>query len=114
MFNCYWRYLVGVVVAWPLLSAGEATAKGRGFVLVTWGDSVFDLGDVPASSRFVVGADKVGYKYHYVGVFWVDFWTSEGEYCVYQGDRYRTVPLAEAARILGKSEGSLATPFLYR
>ena len=57
---------------------------------------------------------QVGYKYGYWGVFWIDLWTHDGTYCLYEGDRYKPIEPAEAARLLGKSEGELSKPFLYR
>jgi hypothetical protein len=82
--------------------------------VVTWGETISHVGDVPPQDRQGLGASKVGYKYSYWGVFWVDLWTWGGEYCVYEGDRYLPIPPAEAARLTGKPVNELGTPFLYR
>ena len=56
----------------------------------------------------------MGYKYGYFGVFWIDLWTWGGEYCVYEGNRYRPIQPAEAALLVGKQQRELSTPPGYR
>jgi hypothetical protein len=112
MTACSFRILAGIAVAFALLSPGEASA--RGFVLVTWGDTVSHVGNAPPQAKQSHGGSNVGYKYHYWGIFWIDLWTSDGTYCVYEGNRYNPISSAEAAKLLGKSESDLTTPFLYR
>jgi hypothetical protein len=112
MTASFWQWAVGVVVGFALLSRGEASA--RGFVIVTWGDTISHVGDAPAQTKQSHGSSQVGYKYGYFGVFWIDLWTHSGTYCVYDGRMYTPIASAEAARLLGKSESELSTPFLYR
>jgi hypothetical protein len=82
--------------------------------LITRGDTITHIGDVSPQNRQALEAGKVGYKYSYWGVFWVDLWTWGGDYCVYEGERYRPIQRGEAARLLGKPESELGTPFLYK
>jgi len=108
----FWHHGAVVVLGYVLLSPAEASAKG--LVFVTWGDTISHVGDVPLADRQDLGANRVGYKYRYFGVFWVNLWIWGGEYCVYEGKRYRAIPRAEAARLLGKTDAELGIPFLYR
>jgi len=107
----YWRYGAAVLMAYAFLSPSKASA---GAVLVTWGDTISHVGEVSPQNRQNLGVNKVGYKWGYWGVFWIDLWTHSGTYCVYEGKRYNPIQPAEAARLLGKSENELSTPFLYR
>jgi hypothetical protein len=94
-----------------LLSAREASA-GNGIV-ITSGVTIRQVGDVSHTKRSGQNVTKVGFKYSYYGVFWIDFYTSGGTYCVYDGDKYDPIDPAAAAYLLDKSEGSLSRPFLY-
>jgi hypothetical protein len=83
-------------------------------VLITSGDTITHVGDVSAQKQENRCPNKVGYKWDYWGVFWIDLWTYGGTYCVYEGKGYQPIPPAEAARLLGRSENELSRPFLYR
>ncbi|MFO0969651.1 MAG: hypothetical protein U0793_29180 [Gemmataceae bacterium] len=119
MTTHFWRYGAVALLGYAFLSPSEASA---GVVLVTWGDTISHIGDVPPQNRQNPGASKgqnlvanrVGFKYGYWGMFWIDMWTHGGTYCVYEGDRYHPITEAEAARLLGKSVDELSTPFLYK
>jgi hypothetical protein len=100
------------LAAFALLSPSEVSA--RGIVLVTWGETISHVGEASPQAGNMHGSNKVGYKYGYWGVFWVDLWTHGGTYCIYEGKRYNPISPAEAARLLGRSEDELSTPFLYR
>jgi hypothetical protein len=106
------RPVVGCLAAFALLSPAEASAAG--IVLVTWGETISHVGKATPQAEQTQGIRQVGFKYGYFGVFWIDLWTHGGTYCVYEGKRYDPVSPAEAARLLGKSEDQLSTPFLYR
>jgi hypothetical protein len=106
----FWRCGAGAVAS-CLLSAGEANA-GNGIV-ITSGVTISQVGDVPHAKRPEQNVTMVGYKYSYYGVFWIDIWTSDGTYCVYDGDKYDPIDPAAAAYLLDKSEGSLSRPYLY-
>jgi hypothetical protein len=107
----FWRYGAIALVGCALLSPAQARA---GVILITWGDSISHVGDVSPQNKPGLPVAKVGYKYGYWGVFWLDLWTHSGTYCVYEGNRYNALTPAEAARLLGKSESDLSTPFLYK
>ena len=98
-------------IAFVVLTAGESGAKG--LILFTWGETISPVGDVSPSKRNEVGVDKVGFKYAYHGMFWLDFWRSDGTYCVYEGDKYVAIEPAMAAMFLGKKEDELSRPFFY-
>jgi len=83
-------------------------------VLVTWGESISHIGDAGPQAQQTHGGTKVGYRYDYFGIFWIDFWTHGGTFCVYDEKRYAPLPPAEAARLLGTSDSSLSSPFLYK
>jgi hypothetical protein len=102
---------VGVGFALALFSPSEASAK---FVLITSGETITHIGDVTPQTKMGPAGVKVGYKYNYYGVFWIDLWTSGGTYCVYEDKKYGPISSAEAAQLLGKSESDLSSPFLYR
>jgi hypothetical protein len=101
-----------VVLAYGLFSPSEASAGG--FVLVTWGETIDNIGDVSWEHRQGPGPKKVGYESSYFGLFWIDLWTWGGEYCVYEGDRYSIIEASTAARLIGRPERDLSPPFLYR
>lgn len=54
----------------------------------------------------------IGFKYEYFSIFFLDLWTGEGEYVLYEGDRY--FPLTEAhLTSIGTSSDELGKPFLF-
>jgi hypothetical protein len=59
-----------------------------------------------------VGA-KVGFKFSYFGVFWLDLWTWDGEYCLFHDKEYWPVPKATAAALLDRPEEELTPPLAY-
>jgi hypothetical protein len=87
---------------------------------------VSNLGEISAEMRSSPDfpaefADfKVGYKYSYAGVFWLDIWTWDGEFCVYKGGglmddtSYVSIDKATAAELMGKTEDQIGIPFVYR
>jgi hypothetical protein len=107
------RFVAGAVCALALLSPSAASAK---IVLITTGETITHVGDITPTPQMKPGTAniKVGYKYNYYGLFWIDMWTSGGAYCVYEGKQYNPISEAEAAQLLGKSESELSAPFLYR
>lgn len=107
------RFAPALVLAAVALSPGQASAK-RGIVLITTGETITHVGDVSGSSKLPANVNKVGYRYNYYGIFWIDFWTSDGTYCVYEGEQSRSITPSEAALLLGKKESDLSRPFLYR
>jgi hypothetical protein len=98
--------LVGGPVAFALLSPAAASA-----CVVTWGETITHVADVAPQHRQNLGPNKVGYKWGYWGLLWVDLWTHGGTYCVYEGKRYNPIQPAEAARLLGTNEPEMRAPF---
>jgi hypothetical protein len=72
--------------------SARADLNTTGAVLITWGDTIKHVGDAPGA--------KVGFRYSYWGIFWLDLWTWGGEFCIYDGDRYKPISEAEAERLL--------------
>jgi hypothetical protein len=106
----------------PLLAATLllfSPAKAEAGVLITRGDTIGELGAI--DPELLKAADlpsnlKVGYKYSYFGVFWLDFWTYDGEFCLYttKEEGYNPIEASVAAELLNISEDQLKAPFLYR
>ncbi len=57
---------------------------------------------------------EIGYKYEFFSFFFLELWTWDGKYCLYEDDKYVVLTNADAARLLGVSESKLPVPFLYR
>jgi len=113
--------LVLLAFAALLLGAGKAHAR-RGFKLWTVGETIDEIGqikpellkDADAESR---SFNKVGFKYDYAGLFWLDLWNWGGVYCITDGHSYATPTLTpeQAAKLLGKDDPrSLSKPLNYR
>ncbi len=98
----------------------EPAQAGRGLLLITHGDAIKHVADLsPEMAKFAseeMGHDgvKLGYKYDHFGLFWLDLWTWDGEYCLYAGDTYWSLPPDAAAQIMEQPVESLGTPFLYK
>ncbi|QEL18654.1 hypothetical protein [Limnoglobus roseus] len=103
---------VGMSLALALMLTSEVSAKG--VVVVTWGETINHVGTPLDQVRLFHKSNGIGYKYHYFGLFWIDLWTSEGTYCVYDRDKYDAISSAKAAELLGVSESDLSPPFWYR
>jgi hypothetical protein len=114
------RLLPLALAAW-LMSPAQASAK---FFLITHGNTMKEYGPIvnpqkKAEYQQRYGQDvKVGFYNDYFGIFWIDFWTWGGTFCVYteKGDQkqYDPVSADEAAALLGKSPGELSRPCLYK
>ena len=110
---------LSVIVAAMLLGAGEAQAK-QGFKLWTVGETISSIGPVKPGimSEYdaPAGYNQVGFKYDYAGLFWLDFWNWDGQYCVTNGVKYLNPTLSkeEAARLMGTTTASLGKPLNYR
>jgi hypothetical protein len=104
--------LAVAVFAIILLSPSESSAKG--IILITCGETVKYFGTVSQQFKIQLwDTSSVGYRYNYVGVFWLDFWTYDGTYCVYGRESYTPITQQKAAELLGKNESELPIPFLY-
>ena len=112
------RRLVGGALL-VLAAAVAGPSRAEAFVLITRGETIKHVGDVvpamkPALPPDLGGDAAVGYRYRYFGIFWIDLWTWEGEYCLYKDKRYAKLTPAVAAGFLDKTESELSTPFFYR
>lgn len=106
-----WRFLFGSLIAFPLLTPADAAAK---FFLITHGDTITNVGAGSTKADPMMRSCQVGYKYGYFGLFWIDLWTYDGTFCIYEGKQYNPISQADAAKLLGKSENDLSPPFLYQ
>jgi hypothetical protein len=106
-----------MVLGAALLSPSVVEAK---IILITHGDTINHVGNIagPAPQdmqKNAIGDVKVGFKYSYFGVFWLDLWTWGGEFCLYtKDDRYQPISRSQAAMLMGVSEDQLSKPFLYK
>src|SRR5262249_23320078 len=118
-----WR---GLALGLALVLARPHTASAKGIVLITSGEAVKQVGDMPKATKEAycdylrkVHAchldPAVGYTYRYWGIFWLDFWTWDGKYCTYN-DRtiIEELPKDVIAKLLGVPEEELGVPFFYR
>jgi hypothetical protein len=114
----HWRCALLVFVV-TLFAPAQSEAK---IVLITHGDTINDIGTVNVKKNNVVvppGFNRVGYKYSYFGIFWLDMWRWDGTFCLHGGDmedgKRVIYPLskAEAAQLLGVQESDLSEPFWY-
>ena len=110
--------LLVLAAAWLWSSPAEA----KGLVLVTSGETVKHVADLAEEQKESVETlsgtkPAIGFRYSYGGIFWLDFWTWDGEYCLFvkEGDKWRYEPLepAEAAELAGSKEGELPRPIFY-
>jgi hypothetical protein len=112
MMRPFWRLAGLAALAWTLSAPTQASAKG--LILITWGDSISHVGDVTARDVPNLPSKKMGYKYSYFGVFWIDLWTWGGQHCLYEDKQYWPLEPADAAHLIGKQTSDLSSPFLYR
>ena len=106
-------WLVGVALL-VLLSGARPAAPARvaraGIpILITSGDTIADVGALEGGRPS--GGPRIGYKYSYFGVFWLDVWTWGGTYCVYEGKSFQPLTEEEAVKLSAKK--SVRHPFLY-
>jgi hypothetical protein len=113
------RFLFLFIVAALFMGVHEAHAR-RGFVLITHGDAVSEMGparlpaEAAAAAPELNGA-KIGFHYDYFGFFWLDLWNWNGEYVIYNSDRQAThLTKAQAAVLLGVPESEIGTPLNYK
>jgi hypothetical protein len=101
-----------------LMGVHEAQAR-RGFILITHGDAVSELGPARLEGELAAipelqGA-KIGFHYDYFGLFWLDLWNWGGEYVIYNSAKQGEVLTAkQAAAFLGVPESEMGTPLNYK
>lgn len=84
--------------------------EAKGIVLFTHGDTIWKVTDKQTDDLRSEGL-SIGYKFWYGGLFWIDFLTSDGTFCLFKGDRFQPITEAQAEELAGED---LASPFLYR
>ena len=118
MMRRVFRLLPLVALATVLATPDTAEAR-RGPVLITHGDSIKHIADLPAALREEARAEgktppAVGWVHEQFGVFWLDVWTWNGRLCLYTDEGYMdNIPPAALAELAGISESELKPPFLY-
>lgn len=121
MTHCKRIAVLGLLIV--LTFCATPRAAHAGIILITRGDSFIDLGEINRSALpdelkesigKLPGDVRVGYKYSYVGIFWVNFWTYGGEYCVYKDMTYDSLKPEEAATLLHCKQSELSVPLRYR
>ena len=123
MVHCTANTLFTLLIKVSVLIATDSEAharRGRGLILITWGDGIKDVGAIENRPPVNMGAptfgpdERVGYYCQAFGVLWIfDIWSWGGQWCTYEGDTYYEIDEATAAYLLGKSESELSKPFLY-
>jgi hypothetical protein len=110
-----------IAVAAMFIAAGQAQAARRGFKLITAGETVDVIGQAKPDvlAKFGPGASaypKVGFKYDFAGLFWLDIWNWDGAYALTDGTHYAipTLTKEQAAELLGTTPDKLGKPFNYR
>ncbi|MBW3543036.1 MAG: hypothetical protein KY476_22480 [Planctomycetes bacterium] len=110
----------------PILAAGlylltPSTAEARrGIVFIQTGNTVKDVGALPPDMEAALEQNagitdpRVGYLHDRFGVFWLDVWTWNGQWCIYAGDAADVITADQAAQLLGTSADKLSVPFWYR
>jgi len=70
-----------------LLLASASTADAK--VLITHGDAIKHVSDLKPEAVAEYGPDvKVGYLYQQFGIFFLEIWTWDGKFVLYEGDNY--------------------------
>ena len=70
------------------------TAEAKGFLLITYGDDISKVADIPPEQlegvKQATGATNplIGYKYNQFGIFFLNIWTWSGDYVIYEDDTY--------------------------
>lgn len=97
----------------------EPAHAGKGIMLITHGDAVAHYADLSGDSKKIAEEItnhevRVGYLYQQFGVFWLELWTWDGAFVLYQGDNVWKMTDEEAAMLLEVKPEELGKPFLYR
>lgn len=108
-----WLLLIGMAVALPT----PADAR-RGSAVFSHGAVISHVGEPTDEQAQVVRAEigtdaSVGFVHDAFGVFWLDLWTWNGRYCLFEDDRYWELSAERAAALLGRSPGELREPLFY-
>ncbi len=95
-------------------------ADAKGFFLITYGDDISKVADIPAaqleSVKQATGAANpaIGYKYNQFGIFFLNVWTWGGDFVLYENDTYWDLGVDNAAQILGVTPDQVKKPLGYK
>lgn len=100
-----------VILSVPFLVPVRAEAKG--ILFITYGESITDISDLPAEARKIINDPELhfGYRYSYIGLFWLDIWTWGGEFCLFKGNTYQSISQEDAAKLMPAN--LIKKPFFY-
>lgn len=107
--------IFGVLI---LFNASDAQAK-KGIAIINTGEDITHLADVDAKSleevKASTGAQKpaIGYLYSEFGIFWLNLWTWDGKYVLFENDQVWDVTPEQAAKFSGVTVDELSKPFFY-
>ncbi|MBN1512254.1 MAG: TerB family tellurite resistance protein [Phycisphaerae bacterium] len=100
-----------------LLTVTSKAQAIRGVLLLTRGEKVIDIADIPDDSpvKKQVSDARIGYRCEHVGVFWLAFWTWDGKYCIYSEEQkaLHVCEPAEIAEATGVPESRIRKPLSY-
>lgn len=123
MVHCTGKTLFTILLSVSVLIVTDSDAharRGRGLILITWGDDIKDVGEITNRPPVNMGGptfapdERVGYFCQAFGVLWIfDIWSWGGQWCTYEDDTYYEIDEATAAYLLGIEESELSKPFLY-
>lgn len=97
----------------------EPAHAGKGLMIVTHGDAIAHYADLTGEGKRLAEEStghevRLGYLYQQFGVFWLELWSWDGAFVLYQEDKVWNLTDEEAAMLLGVQPGELGKPFLYR
>jgi hypothetical protein len=100
-----------------LLGASRSEAR---LMIFTSGTTVKPIGEVVNKEggqglKNMPAGLGVGYCYNYAGLFWIEFWTWGGSYCLHEPNR-RPIRISreQAAALLDRDAETLEKPFAYK
>jgi hypothetical protein len=113
-----------LIALFVLLLGGEANAaraRPIGCIAYGWGETIVPVRDVPAEARAELRKATnrdlaIGFCYRHWFLFGdgFDFWTWNGQFVLFQGDRYWPLTDEDLVRLLGKDgAASLSKPLGY-
>ena len=113
------KTILFLVCALSLLAICPSVAEARGIMLVTYGETIKDRGELAAELKDVIEAStekgvKMGYCYSYAGMFWIDVWTWGGAPCFYKDKRAWKLSDDDIASYGEVAPAQVKKPFFYR
>jgi tetratricopeptide (TPR) repeat protein len=113
--------LASIVLVVPGWAGTTLAQEGKG-IAYGWAEKIVHVRDLPPDVREKLRKETgaylaVGFRYRHWFLFGpgFDFWTWDGRYVLYQGDRYFALSDEQFEQLLGKEEiVSLGKPLAYR